>query len=106
MPYRSATSSAVRCRGSANATSSHSVAEQGVAPDVSKLPHEPGADETDPYLRGHALPVGDRAARVLEDLQLRRLIGVSAAELDVELDAPAGLVRELEVTVRKHERLS
>src|SRR6266498_2062105 len=51
------------------------------------------------------LPVGDRAARMLEDGQPVRLVRVAAAELDIELDAPAGLVRQLEVAVQELERL-
>ncbi len=80
-------------------------AKQGVTADMRELTHEAGSDEPDPQLRGHALPVGDRAARMLEDRQPGRLVRVAAAELDVEPDAPAGLVRQLEIAVREHERL-
>src|SRR6266576_3616947 len=82
------------------------VVEQRIAADVRELPHEAPADETDPNLRRHALPVGDRAAWMLEDRQLVRRVGVGAAELDVELDAPAGRVRQIEVSVPEHERLA
>src|SRR6266545_7292384 len=80
-------------------------AEQGVTADMRELTHEAGSDKPDPHLRGHALPVGDSAARMLEDRQLGWPVGVSAAELDVELDAPARLVRQLEISVGEHDRV-
>src|SRR5258708_39968809 len=52
------------------------------------------------------LPVGDCAARMLEDWQLVRRVWVRATELDIELDAPARRVRKLEVSVAEHERLT
>src|SRR5260221_5342445 len=52
------------------------------------------------------LPVGDCAARMLEDRQLVRRVRVRATELDIELDAPAGRVRKLEVSVPDHEGLT
>src|SRR6266540_5123781 len=51
------------------------------------------------------LPVGDRAARMPEGGQRVRRVGVAAADLDVELHAPAGPVRELEVAVLELQRL-
>src|SRR5215218_10096762 len=56
-------------------------------------------------LAARPLPVGDRAARMTDDRQLVRVVRVAAAQLDVELDPPTGLVRELEVAVGELERL-